>query len=595
METKDLVLLISIPVLLIGILLSIGKIPSITGAATAEGTNPKLGEYLIMPSFKAKIDYNMEEEYGKLKIRLKQMIDECKTNENVESCISKKADEDSEIQWKCGEKDENVLYDFADKLKDCIRLQQENVMCQFFFDKREYINQVKAQRTFEIKLTNWYPPRIKAELFEDGKWLAMEYADLGKLAYSDGIKNPAKNANSITIKVLFNEGTPLVQEAYASTDASPRVEISKLFLLYKSKKNEAEAADAAIVQFIDASVESNFRTPPNIAINLPNIKGMKFCAKTGKQILAYDSIDNGVKMRDIEYKFAITFPKPVPKPLESLEALDALKAENSIILVWSKPKQDDIGSYSIYYSESDFSGKKISDIKKDGSVKKISAEAGNPVRIENIDLMQCNFDSIGSPCKYDIYKNSLQPGRIYYWKSKDKLIYFVNDLADGQDYYFAVTAVNSQGEISNDESIEGNTYILSEGRNYIKASPVDDLAPGKVTELERIKTLDAKTKLAWKKPLKNIDGSDANDVSGYRIYYKKSLSAINPQLEFGHNIKQITAADAKCDTFSLVCEYFIENIAGLEKGQFYNFAAIPIDEKGNEYNLESERISVQIE
>ena len=594
METKDLVLLISIPVLLIGILFTLGKIPTITGAVTAQEPNQKLGEYSIMPSFKARIDYNMEEEYGKLKTELKKIIDECKTQENMEECISKKTDEDTEIQWKCEEKNTDVLYDFADKLKDCTRLQQENVMCQFFFDKREYINKVKAQRTFEIKLTNWYPPRIKAELFEDGKWLAMEYVDFGRLAYSDDIKKPAKNANSITMKVLFNEGTPTVQEFYASTDASPRVELSKLFLLYKSKKNEAEAADTANAHFIDAAVESNFRTPPNIVINLPNIKGIKFCAKTGRKIMAYDSSDNSVKMRDIEYKFAITFPKAAPKPLESLEASDALKAENSIILVWSKPKEE-VDSYSIYYSWNDFSGRKISDIKKDESIKKISAEAGNPVRIENIDLTKCNFDSIGSPCKYDIYKNSLQPGRIYYWKSKDKLIYFVNDLADGQEYYFAVTAANSQGEISNDKTISGNTYVLSEGKNYIKFVPADDLAPGKATELNKIKTLEVKTKITWKRPSQNIDGSVATDVSGYKIYYRKSLSDINPQLEPGHQSKQITAADAKCDTISLYCEYIAENIAGLEKGQFYNFAVIPIDEKGNEYNLESERVSTQIE
>ncbi|MBI2655900.1 hypothetical protein HYX06_05770 [Candidatus Woesearchaeota archaeon] len=594
METKDIILLLTIPIVLMIILFSLGKIPTITGAATADEANPKLGEYSIMPSFKAKIDYNINEEYGKLKTRLKQIIDECKADENMEECVSKKTGEDYEIQWKCGEKDTDVLYDFVDKLKDCINLQQENAMCQFSFDKREYINKVKSQRTFEIKITNWYPPMAKAELFEDGKWLAMEYVDLGRLAYSDDIKNPAKNANSITMKVLFDEGTPIVQDFYASTDSSPRVELSRLFLLHKPQKNEADAADAVSAQFIDAAVESNFRTPPKNVINLPNIKGMKFCAKTGKQILAYDSIDNGVRMRDIEYKFAITFPKAAPKPLESLEAPDALKAENSIILVWNKPKEE-VDSYSIYYSNNDFSGKKISDIKKDEYVKKITIDAANPARIENIDLTQCSFDSIGSPCKYDIYKNPLQPGRLYYWKSKDRIIYLANGLADGQEYYFAVTAANSQGELSNDRTISGNTYVLSEGKNYIKSAPADDLAPGKVTELDKAKTPEGKIKITWKRPSKNIDGSEANDVLGYKIYYKKSTADINPQLEPGHGVKQITAADAKCAIVSLYCDYIIENIAGLEKGQNYNFAVVPIDENGNEYNLESERIPVQIE
>ena len=586
MEIKDLILLLAIPVLLIGILLSLGKIPSITGAAIAEEANQKLGEYLIMPSFKAKIDYNMEEEYSKLKMTLKKIIDDCKSQENMEDCISKKTSEGTEIKWKCEEKDEDVLYDFADKLKDCARL-QDNSVCRLSFDRRDYINKVKAQRTFEIKLTNWYPPRAKIELLEDEKLLAIEFAGIGKLDYSDDRENSAKNANSITIKVLFNDGIPTVQEAYASTDSSPKVDLSRLILLYKSSG----------VHFIDAAVETNFRIPQNKVIILPNIKGMKFCAKTGKQILAYYSSDNSVKMRDIVYKFAVTFPKSPPKPLDSIEALDALKAENGIILSWAKPNQDDIESYSIYYSENDFFNKKISDIKKDETVKKIQIESENSAKIEKIDMDQCNFDTVGSPCKYYDYGSPLIAGKLYYLKFNNKLTYLIKDtsLIDEKQYYFAVTAVNSQGEILNDKSIDKNTNVLSEGRNYAKATPIDDLAPGKVSELSKIKTPDGKIKITWKRPSQNIDGTDSNDIAGYRIYYKKSISDINPQLEPGHNVKQITAADAKCDTVSLFCEYFIENIANLEKGQSYNFAVIAIDEKENEYNSESERIFVQIE
>ncbi len=592
METKDMVLLIGIPVLLIVMLFYLDKIPSITGAVAAAEENPKLGEYAIMPSFKAKIDYNLDEEYAKLKTKLKQIIDECKSQENIEDCIGRKTREDTEIQWTCEEKDVDILYDFVDKLKDCARLQQENVLCRFSLDRREYINKVKTRRTFEIKLTNWYPPRIKTELFEEGKLMATELVEIGKLSYSNNMKEPAINANSIMIKVLFNEGTPAAQEFYATTDTSPRVELSKLFLLYKPKKNEEDAAEnAASVHFIDAAVESSFRAPPAKTISLPNTKGIKFCAKTGKKILAYDISDNTIKMRDIEYKFAVTFPKAVPKPLDKIEALDALKSENGIILKWSRPKQDDIEYYSIYYSESGFSDKKIPDVKKDASVKKLSADAENFIRIDDIDLSKCDFDPTGSPCKYSGFNSPLLQDKLYYVKSKDMLVYLVKDLADDKQYYFAVTALNSQGEISNDKTISGNTYVLSEGKNYIRATPLDDLAPGKANGLATTKT-EGKTKITWKRPSKNIDGSDANDVSGYRIYYIKSISELNPQLELGHKIKQITAAEAKCDT---VCEYPLENIGSLDKGQFYNFAAIPIDEKGNEYLLESERLSVKIE
>ena len=536
----------------------------------------KIGEYSLKPSFKASIYYNIDEEYSSLKLRARQIIEECKLQE-MKKCLKEKS---AQLGCNCEEAEKDVLYDFIHKLNDCIKYNGQEILCKFSFDKKDFLNKVKSERNFEIKLSN-SPGRAKAELFEDGKLIAADFINMKKLAYTDSREGEAKDISSITIKVKYSDGNPAVEESYASTPESAKLDLSRTFHIYKKNEN---------ANFIDLSVEGLFRASVS-SINFPVTKGTNFCAKTGKQIFAYDESDKAVKMRYIEYKFAVTFPKAVPGPLDKIEALDALKSENGIILNWIKPKQDDIDSYSIYYSEKDFSNKKISDMKKDESIKKISLEAENSIKIDDIDLSKCNFDPIGNPCKYSGFNNPLLPDKLYYSKSKEMFIYLINDLTDDKQHYFAVTAVNNQGEISNDNTISGNTYVLSEGKNFIKSVPVDDLAPGKVTELNP----EGKTKITWKRPSQNIDGSDATDVSWYKIYYRKSLSDINPQLEPGHQSKQITAADAKCDTISLVCEYFVENIAGLEKGQNYNLAVIPIDEKGNEYNSESERISVQIE
>ncbi len=552
-----------------------GKLP----ASAKKEESAKIGEYSLMPSFKANIEYNIDEEYSSLKSRARQIIEECRLQE-MEKCLKEKS---AELGWDCEETEKDVIYDFIYKLNDCIKYNGQEILCKFSFDKKEFLNKIKSESNFEIKLTN-SPGRVKAELFEDGKLIATDFINMKKLAYADDMEGEAKDATSITIKVKYSDGNPSVEESYASTPESTKLDLSKTFHIYKKNEN---------VHFIDIGVEGLFRASVPL-INLPVAKGIKLCAKTGKQIFAYDESDKTVKLRDLDYRFSITFPKSPPIPIQKLEAFDALKSENSAILVWDIPKYE-IDSYSIYYSEKNFVDIKTENIIKDMNIKKTNIDISDKVGIEDIDLKSCNVESIGSPCKYFTYDKPLQPNNLYYWKLKDKYIYVLKDALDGKEHNFAVVAVNSAGQLDNDKSVEGNIYVLNDGKNYVKFAPIDDLAPGKVTELDKIKTPEGKTKITWKSPSKNIDGSDATDVSWYKIYYKKSLSAINPQLEPGHQSKQITAADAKCDTISLFCEYIVENIAGLEKGQFYNFAAIPIDEKGNEYNLESERISIQIE
>ncbi len=225
-------------------------------------------------------------------------------------------------------------------------------------------------------------------------------------------------------------------------------------------------------------------------------------------------------------------------------------------------------------------------------LKKISVPSEGFKEIENINLEKCT--NLDAPCKYEIYNNILEKEKLYYWKNKDKLIYVVNNIEDDVQYNFAVTGANEQGEISNDKSSEGNAYVLRLDKNYYKSASIDDLAPGRVAELKS-QILEGKAKIMWNKPLKNIDGTNNNDIAGFNVYYKKSTSDILPQLEIGYGTKQIAAKDAKCDIIgSLACEFDIENIIGLEKWQNYNFAVTAFDEKSNEYKYESDKVSIII-
>ena len=577
METKDLVLLMLIPIILVSLVVYTDKNPVITGAVTAKQEESNIiGTYSIMPSFKAKIEYNLKEEYAIIKEKLNQIIDDCKNSQGIEQCFK---DYSTQLNWNCIElKDEavDILYDFVDKFNECLNLEQDGVVCRFSLDEREIINRPIA--SFDITLTN-ENLKTKVELKEGSKVLATEYIDLENLFYTDYDNRDtlSERINPVRIIIEYQNKKPIIKDAFAIDDSTNRIPLSKTFLIYK-KDNKLKFVEAPGSSF-EAPI------PANKIIDLPRTKGFKFCAKTGKQFYAYDKTDNMVKLRDVVYKFAVTYPKQSvpPKPIENLEVLDALKAENSVILTWDKSNEP-IKSFSIYYSTKDFVGTKVEDIKKDSGVNKKSVQNG-PIEVKDIDLQKCDFNPTGEPCKYSIYNKKLEADKLYYWASKNKYIYLINEARDGVEYNFAVTAVNEEGiELNNDKSIKDKIYVLTLDKNYKKFTSKDDLAPDKVLSLEVQSTETRKVKLNWNKPQKNIDGSPSVDINGFNIYYKKSLPTQFPELEkidITYIEKSIKTAEANCGSdVKLPCEY---TIGGLEQGQIYNFAITAIDKNSNKF------------
>ena len=580
METKDLILLLMIPVLLTGIITFVNH-NSITGNVVAEQTDSeKLGTYSVMPSFRAKIDYNLQD-YSDLKIKLKNAIDKCinSKRQDVKDCIRIETNKDG-YKWNCDEKDSDALYDFTGKLKECINLENENVVCRFSLYKKGNMDK-GSSKNLRIVLTNWYYPRIKAELFEnDNTLLGTEFIEAGKLFYTDyeNKDKDSKNPDTITIKIEFKDGTPSVPQAYAVIGSNV-VKLSRTFLIYKSKGG---------IKFIDENFESSFRgpEPANTIIDLPRMQGINFCAKTGKNVIAYDILDGQVKSREIIYKFAITLPNPVPAPVNDFQAKDNLKAENSALLVWKKDSQAGIKSYSIYYSTNDFINVKISDIKKDNDIKKVSVLINNPVEIERVDLDNCEFNPINEPCKYSAYNQALLKNKLYYIKTENKFVYVLSDtdFKDGTDYNLAITAVNDMGEeMDNDKSTADNTYIFEVNRNYLWFYSEDDLAPGRIINIKKETGSDGKAKLSWDLQAKNLDGTNLNDLKGFNIYYRKYF--VGPFVIASSNIdssfakKEIKVSDAGCSSSKPQCEYVMEELGS---GQYF-ISVAAFDNKNNEF------------
>ena len=521
-----------IPLILVSLVIYTDK-NQITGAiiyqpgtlAQLESDSNIIGAYSIAPSFKAKVNYNLEDEYQKISKKLDELIDKCKNTADIEKCLR-----DNSKEWSCLElKDEAsaILYDFIDKFNECMNIKEDGVVCRFSLDEREIIN--RPIKSFNIVLTN-EGLKTRVEIKErTNVW--QDYINLENLAYTNYDYRDTLNErlNPVTINVEFEGKKPVIKDVFGKDDSSNGIPLSKTFLLYR-KNNQTKFVEAP-----GSSFEAP--TPANRIIDVPQTKGIKFCAKTGNQIYAYDSADNTVKLRDVIYKFAVTFPIPVPQPLENLEVFDAPKAENSVVLVWDKGKESNIKSYSIYYSKNDFVNVKMDDIKKDNNVLKKTV-LNEPVEIKDIDLSNCIISPVGMPCKYSIYNNHLEKDKLYIWSSKDKLIYLLSDntnLKDGTEYNFAVTAVNEVNkELDNDKSIKGNAYVFTQNKNYKKSMPIDDLAPNsdKIVLLRQPTYEPSSKKVTFnfgELPKTNADGSLIKDFKNYKVYYAKYPSLSQKQ------------------------------------------------------------------
>ena len=301
MEAKDLVLLMMIPILLIALVIYTDKNPVITGAAAyQEKQSNILGTYSILPSFKAKADYKLKEEYANIQSEAERIITQCQSAENIEQCFNQEA---IRLKWNCEETNDdlkNILNDFSNKISECIALEEDNVVCRFSLDDRDLLT--TSTNSFDIILTN-DNLRTRVEV-RQGTTSKYSYVNLENLNYINDYNNKdtlSKPSSEIKYIVEYQNRKPQVTRAVALDNAN-QIELSKSFLVYKLQNS---------IKFIEATQDGSFRSPQpaNKIIDVPKFKGFKFCAKTGAKVYAYDETDNTVKQRDVVYKFAVKYSK----------------------------------------------------------------------------------------------------------------------------------------------------------------------------------------------------------------------------------------------------------------------------------------------
>ncbi len=478
MEIKDLILLMMMPILLVSIIFYTNSNP-ITGMVAVENQeNNIIGTYSINPSFRTKADYDLND-YPSIRSELDNILKKCENTQNIGKCLQDNAPEN----WICpgakpGSKDESlkILDDFINKFQKCAELKDDGVVCRISLDERDLTYLPTPQRIFEITLTD-EGPRTKIELKQNKVLLRPpEYINFG---------NPIPLANS---------------------------------LMFYKKNNIVNFVEATGASFMDPSV--------NKIIDISEAKGIKFCAKTGKKIYAYDSSDNQVKLRDIVYKFAVTYPDLPPQPLKNVEAFDKPKADKSILLKWENSSENNVAKYRIYYAESSlnvFDKTATDDLKKNPKVIVKDIELEPSVNFEGaLVTNECLFDYTSKKCGFSTSNEKdipIENNKLYFSKSSNSYIYSLVLPNDNTNYDIGITAVGkANNEINNKDDSQKITVVKS-------MQSIDDLPPDSLGVIK----VASQTFTIIKTPDKNIDGSALSDLKEYSVYYTKKQSLTQPQ------------------------------------------------------------------
>ena len=533
METKDLVLLMLIPIILISLVIYTDKSPTIIGAVVNEPKKESniLGTYSINPSFKVKENYDLND-YNKIKESLDIIIKCAEEGKDIETCINE-VNKVNSLTWQlnCDKGAEKFLYDFAEFYQDCFDSDDGNCLCRKNLElkkdeiqKYELANKIYRLRlvqniqTQKTDITMISPVDLFYQIKINGR--SVWYPSEINVAYSDIF--------DYVIMIFKYESQK--QGRYEVPD-------KKEFLLYKHQDDNIKLVDFVKEEgnnlkypnddvIVDSSKNPiDIKNLDNCNIKPKNI--YKFCVtQNNYKVTAYDALDRQVKKRNPVIKFASYVPDLPPSPLKNIEIFDKPKAEKSVLIKWDKSHANDVVKYNIYYGKSNlnlFEDKKtLFDIKKkEGFNKKeIDTTKTNPIELNQINLNSCEFDLTRKGCDYKTDKEDiiLEKEKLYYSKEQNYYFYILT-IEDGIDYDFSVTAVDKNGnEIDN---IKDKLPIVTNKKS------IDDLPPdsGDIISVGVKPTYDGSTKQFTfsfvKLPSKNIDDSELKDFKELKVYYKK--------------------------------------------------------------------------
>jgi len=321
METKDFILLMMIPLILVSLVVYTDKSPAITGAVVKQEENNIIGTYSIMPSFRAKIDYDLQD-YDKIKKQLDAII-ECKQNDgDVESCMQQVQNANNDFQWalNCDKGAEKVLYDFAEFFQDCIDSEDNNCLCRKNLEtSKEDIVKYELPKSpqYDLELIEKSTNKIQVIYKEPKIDLSHEINTHNIPIWFPNryITTYSKN-ELLTLELTFQDRLDLnIKYGYAF----PK---QREIIIYKNDNNPNKIKSIDFVKqegsvllypngkMINGENSNpiNANEVPNCSINPKNI--YRFCVtKKYHKLIVYDSIDWQVKERNATIKFAAYIPQ----------------------------------------------------------------------------------------------------------------------------------------------------------------------------------------------------------------------------------------------------------------------------------------------
>ncbi len=530
METKDLVLLLMIPILLIGMIFYTDSHVAITGFAALQqkGSNI-IGAYSITPSFKAKIDYDLSD-YNKIKEFLDAIFKCTEANNNIEFCVDKiNSNPDNDFEWSlgCDTGAEKVFYDLAGFYQECLGSEDNNCLCK---------------KNFEISAEDLNRHKLLGPMFT----ISLDKAGLNDLEFkmkypSSGLSYLIKTSGLAgwtphTYTVGYDgNGVPIINMIFKDkNDASHSFGPVSDFMLYKNDNNKDKITAIDFVRQDNSKlIYPNKEELAQQSLGECRLRSSiyKFCvSKKNSMITAYDEADGQAKERPITIKFASYITDPPPPPLNGIEVFDRPKSEKSVLAKWEKSKANDAAGYRIYYADSGF---KIFENTPAADIIKNKNAAVNDIGLKKIQIIEfegalaadkCSFDYAQKKCIFSTSLNeesSIENNTLYYFKASDSYVYSLILPEDSKDYDFAVTAIDkNNNEINNVDEKQKFPIVRSRSTDDLppKSEGIVSLEPLQSSYIQSEKKRNIRI---LDKPKENIDGTPLKDFKNYKVYFKK--------------------------------------------------------------------------
>ena len=306
MESKDLVLLLLIPLLLVGLIVYTNNAPQITGMATSQQEeNNVIGYYSVMPSFKAAINYNLED-YAKINKIINNLIDCYGKGNKIDKCIKEAENKDNSFEWLlgCNKGAEKVIYDFAEFYQDCFDSDDDNCLCKknLLLSNEEIQKSGLANNAYTMMLVQNIPlQNIEIKMLEPNIDLSHNIKLNGRSVWYPYRYVISYTQDDAVLNMIFRDELAGIDYKEAFSQKSD-------ITLYKHEINGLKSVDFVEQQGNELIYPNRNSVQPS-GIHDCELKPkntLKFCVtKKGSKIMAYDKSDNVIKPRDIIYKFSV--------------------------------------------------------------------------------------------------------------------------------------------------------------------------------------------------------------------------------------------------------------------------------------------------